>query len=95
MSCEHEGPQIWTSFGLATWPTSNSSLGHVSCLREVLSLVVVLTAGVVKLVDTPDLGSGDASRGGSSPSTRTKATKLRFQEILAIFARSRPSHGLR
>ena len=28
-------------------------------------------AGVVELVDTPDLGSGDASRGGSSPSART------------------------
>jgi hypothetical protein len=25
----------------------------------------------VKLVDTPDLGSGGASRGGSSPSSRT------------------------
>ena len=29
-------------------------------------------AGVVELVDTPDLGSGDASRGGSSPFARTK-----------------------
>ncbi len=28
-------------------------------------------AGVVKLVDTPDLGSGGASHGGSSPSART------------------------
>lgn len=28
-------------------------------------------AGVVELADTPDLGSGGASRGGSSPSTRT------------------------
>ena len=28
-------------------------------------------AGVVKLVDTRDLGSRDASRGGSSPSART------------------------
>jgi len=28
-------------------------------------------AGVVKLVDTPDLGSGAARCGGSSPSTRT------------------------
>ena len=26
---------------------------------------------MVKLVDTPDLGSGAARRGGSSPSTRT------------------------
>ena len=29
-------------------------------------------AGVVELVDTPDLGSGGASCGGSSPSTRTR-----------------------
>ena len=29
-------------------------------------------AAVVKLVDTPDLGSGGESRGGSSPFTRTK-----------------------
>ena len=28
-------------------------------------------AGVVELVDTPDLGSGGASCGGSSPSART------------------------
>ena len=28
-------------------------------------------AGVVKLVDTPDLGSGAARFGGSSPFTRT------------------------
>ena len=32
----------------------------------------VLCAGVVELVDTPDLGSGGESRGGSSPFTRTK-----------------------
>ena len=30
------------------------------------------SAGVAKLVDAPDLGSGAARRGGSSPSTRTK-----------------------
>ncbi len=29
-------------------------------------------AGVVEFVDTPDLGSGDESRGGSSPFARTK-----------------------
>ena len=29
------------------------------------------SADVVELVDTPDLGSGDASRGGSSPFVRT------------------------
>jgi ADP-dependent NAD(P)H-hydrate dehydratase / NAD(P)H-hydrate epimerase len=31
-----------------------------------------LPAGVAKLADAPDLGSGAARRGGSSPSTRTK-----------------------
>lgn len=31
-------------------------------------------AGVVKLVDTPDLGSGAARCVGSSPITRTKAS---------------------
>ena len=30
-----------------------------------------LPAGVVELVDTPDLGSGAARRGGSSPFART------------------------
>ena len=33
-------------------------------------------ADVVKLVDTPDLGSGAARRGGSSPSIRTNHLKL-------------------
>ena len=33
-------------------------------------------AGVVELVDTPDLGSGGESRGGSSPFTRTKICQL-------------------
>tara|TARA_B100000965_G_scaffold327402_1_gene290187 strand:- start:105 stop:329 length:225 start_codon:yes stop_codon:yes gene_type:complete len=32
-------------------------------------------AAVVKLVDTPDLGSGGESRGGSSPSSRTNYNK--------------------
>ena len=31
----------------------------------------IYQAGVAKLVDAPDLGSGAARRGGSSPSTRT------------------------
>ena len=39
---------------------------------EVLNIGCILTAGVAKLVDAPDLGSGAARRGGSSPSTRTK-----------------------
>ena len=33
-----------------------------------------LNAGVVKLVDTLDLGSSAARRGGSSPFTRTSKT---------------------
>jgi hypothetical protein len=32
----------------------------------------MLTAGVAELVDALDLGSSDESRGGSSPSARTK-----------------------
>ena len=36
-----------------------------------LNTVCILTAGVAKLVDAPDLGSGAARRGGSSPFTRT------------------------
>ena len=35
----------------------------------------ILNAGVAKLVDAPDLGSGAARRGGSSPSTRTNILK--------------------
>ena len=37
----------------------------------VWNIVFILNAGVAKLVDAPDLGSGAARRGGSSPSTRT------------------------
>ncbi len=38
-------------------------------------------AGVVKLVDTPDLGSGGESHGGSSPSARTSlALSLIFED---------------
>ena len=46
--------------------------------------MTLFQAGVVELVDTPDLGSGDESRGGSSPLARTKTAvqntegKLRF-----------------
>ena len=40
--------------------------------REQIGLVKpALAAGVAELVDAPDLGSGDESRGGSSPSART------------------------
>ena len=42
--------------------------------------VCILKAGVAKLVDAPDLGSGAARRGGSSPSTRTtKRLEQRWQ----------------
>lgn len=36
----------------------------------------MLFAGVAELVDAPDLGSGDESRGGSSPSARTTQVLL-------------------
>ena len=39
-------------------------LNQIACYKE-------FHADVVKLVDTPDLGSGAARRGGSSPSIRT------------------------
>ena len=42
--------------------------------------MTLFQAGVVELVDTPDLGSGDESRGGSSPLARTKiAAKLLYK----------------
>ena len=43
-------------------------------------------AGMVKLVDMPDLGSGAARRVGSSPITRTfKISKALFISDLEIF----------
>ena len=39
-----------------------------------LYLQAITDAGVVKLVDTLDLGSSASRRGGSSPFTRTKKT---------------------
>ena len=41
-------------------------------VREKLIIFAILSAGVLELVDNPDLGSGGASRGGSSPPTRTR-----------------------
>ncbi len=38
----------------------------------VLSITVIINAGVVELVDTPDLGSGAARCGSSSLPARTK-----------------------
>ena len=43
-----------------------------------MKIVRQSTAGVAKLVDAPDLGSGAARRGGSSPSTRTKFDKVTY-----------------
>jgi hypothetical protein len=45
----------------------------VSRTRHPLVRLKRRRAGVVELVDTPDLGSGGLGRGGSSPSARTKA----------------------
>ena len=47
--------------------------------------VQLACAGVVKLADTPDLGSGAARRGGSSPSTRT-IYYLFFAALSAIYS---------
>ena len=44
---------------------------NILLIREWEKAVCILNAGVAKLVDAPDLGSGAARRGGSSPSTRT------------------------
>ena len=43
-------------------------------------IVGVVSAGVVELVDTPDLGSGGASRGGSSPFARTIRARHRASD---------------
>ncbi len=45
-------------------------------LKEIVQMIFLFTfavpnAGVVKLVDTLDLGSSASRHGGSSPSTRT------------------------
>lgn len=51
-------------------------------------------AGVAELVDAPDLGSGAARRGGSSPFTRTIKTSLfaRFINILWAWLRVSTIH---
>ena len=42
-------------------------------------------AGVAKLADAPDLGSGAARRGGSSPFTRTKRETLgKFPRVFLL-----------
>ena len=56
-------------WGLAAWKP-----GVYIEPREAAGAAIVRVnpwAGVVELVDTPDLGSGGFGRGGSSPSART------------------------
>ena len=43
----------------------------------------LVLAGVAELVDAPDLGSGDESRGGSSPSARTIIDARQSARIVA------------
>ena len=43
-------------------------------------------AGVVKLVDTPDLGSGAVRCGGSSPSTRTKKKPFEIRRVFLFIS---------
>ena len=42
-----------------------------------------VNAGMVKLADTPDLGSGGAILAGSSPVTRTRKKHLRTQVLFS------------
>lgn len=44
-----------------------------------LTVTFQKSAGVVKLADTPDLGSDGESHGGSSPSARTNVYTSQFQ----------------
>ncbi len=55
-----------------------------SVFQYVFYTFAVPKAGVVKLVDTPDLGSGAARLGGSSPSTRTKTETVRGNSASAV-----------
>ncbi len=51
--------------------------------QNLCATIVARFAGVVKLVDTQDLGSCAARRGGSSPSTRTNG--MRFSSAIGEF----------
>jgi hypothetical protein len=43
----------------------------------------IIYAGVAELADAPDLGSGAARRGGSSPFTRTlKVVEITYEKVL-------------
>ncbi len=44
----------------------------------------IFRAGVMKLVDMPDLGSGASRRGGSSPSTRTYLKDYNYYTIVIL-----------
>ena len=50
-------------------------------IRDPVTRSAFCAADVVKLVDTPDLGSGAARRGGSSPSIRTITVRLRPKPV--------------
>ena len=53
--------------------------GHFSAASKPFSITFAARfAGVAKLVDVPDLGSGAARHGGSSPSARTHGFRLFF-----------------
>ena len=39
---------------------------------DIIKIVSFIYAGMAELADAPDLGSGEQSRAGSSPVTRTK-----------------------
>ena len=58
----------------------------------VWNAVCIPKAGVAKLVDAPDLGSGAARRVGSSPITRTKIWNKSFViNFFVIFIYLNPS----
>jgi hypothetical protein len=53
----------------------------------------MLFAGVAELVDAPDLGSGDESCGGSSPSARTIVFKYyQYMRIIVHVSLTKKSH---
>ena len=51
---------------------------------KVISLKVEIIADVVKLVDTPDLGSGAERCAGSSPSIRTKRSRYENETFFVL-----------
>ena len=59
---------VWNLKNMSIFAPTNASTMSVSQNTRYYN-----PAGVAKLVDVPDLGSGAARRVGSSPITRTKA----------------------